>query len=524
MSQRASFIRPPSAADRAPGPGCGREPDPMSRRLLLTALAAACLFPSTAAAAGCGPTGASWQSVAAAGTGSRTVPASARVRIEVRTRRTGAGEQRVAGLGTNRLSVTRGARRVTVRTASGRTVVAARAPGRGWRTVEVTLDATAGRVALRVDGGRRAAAKARVAPERSVRLGGAGGRVGAVKIGWQPCAAAPATVAPAAAAPAPVGVAAPVAPAGVTAPAAGAVPAAPAVTCAACPFAPTSFWNAPLAADAPLDAKSATWVTELRRQLATTNPWINTTTYSTPVYTVPAGQPTVRVTLDTTETALQQAWQQVPIPDDARPASGGDAHLVVWQPSSDTMWEFWLAAKRADGWHARWGGRMTGVSRNPGYFTAPTPGWGATATSLPLLGGLMRTAELQAGKIDHALAFAIPHTKLWKSWSWPAQRSDGDTDSADAIPEGARFRLPADLDIDALRLPPVTAAIAKAVQRYGMVLRDKSGAISFYAEAPTGADPYPSIFKTYPNLLFAKFPWDRLQALRSDMRGPVTGS
>ena len=30
---------------------------------------------------------------------------------------------------------------------------------------------------------------------------------------------------------------------------------------------------------------------ELRNQLETTNPWINTTTYSTPVYTVPAGQP-----------------------------------------------------------------------------------------------------------------------------------------------------------------------------------------------------------------------------------------
>jgi hypothetical protein len=57
-----------------------------------------------------------------------------------------------------------------------------------------------------------------------------------------------------------------------------------------------------------------------------------------------------------------------------------------------------------------------------------------------------------------------------------------------------------------------------------MVLRDKSGAVSFYAEAPTGADPYPALFKTYPNLLFAKFPWDRLQALRTDIRGPVTGS
>ena len=59
-----------------------------------------------------------------------------------------------------------------------------------------------------------------------------------------------------------------------------------------------------------------------------------------------------------------------------------------------------------------------------------------------------------------------------------------------------------------------------------MVLRDKSGAVSFYAEDPTrpGPTPIPALFKTYPNLLFAKFPWDRLQALRTDMRGPVTGS
>jgi hypothetical protein len=139
----------------------------------------------------------------------------------------------------------------------------------------------------------------------------------------------------------------------------------------------------------------------------------------------------------------------------------------------------------------------------------------------------MRISELQAGHIDHALAFAIPHTKLWTSWSWPAQRSDGDVDSAAAIPEGARFRLPASLDIDALKLPPVTAMMAKAVQRYGMVLRDKSGAVSFYAEDPTplgGLNPYPALFNTWPNLLFAEFPWDKLQVLRTDMRGPVTGS
>jgi len=505
----------------------------MPRCLLLTALVAATVCPSTAVAAVCGPTAGSWQTAAASASADRTLPASARLRLSVRTMRT-AGAQRVVALRANRMVVTRGARRVTLRAPSGRTLVSARVAGGGWRTVEVTLDAAAGRVGLKVDAGRRASAQARVAPERAVRLGGRGGRVQAAKVSFQTdCGTAGAT----GAAPAPVGVAGPARsvaaptpslavpaqPAAVPAPD---VPASGTAACAGCPFAPTSFWNAPLATGAPLDARSATWVTELRRQLSLTNPWINTTTYSTPVYTVPAGQPTVRVKLDGTSAPLQQAFEQVPIPADAKPAAGGDAHMVVWQPATDTMWEFWLASQKADGWHARWGGRMAGVSTNPGYFTAPNPGWGATATSLPLLGGLMRISELESGHIDHALAFAIPHTKLSSSWSWPAQRSDGDTDSPDAIPEGARFRLPADLDIDALKLPPVTAAIAKAVQRYGMVLRDKSGSVSFYAEdpTPTGSNPYPGLFKTWTNLLFAKFPWDRLQALRTDMRGPVTGS
>ncbi len=90
------------------------------------------------------------------------------------------------------------------------------------------------------------------------------------------------------------------------------------------------------------------------------------------------------------------------------------------------MWEFWKAAKRADGWHAAWGGTMTNVSTNPGFFTNPS-NWGSTATSLPMLGGLIRLDELAAGRIDHVLAMAIPES-LKGTFSWPAQRSDGALD------------------------------------------------------------------------------------------------
>ena len=266
---------------------------------------------------------------------------------------------------------------------------------------------------------------------------------------------------------------------------------------------------------------SGTWVSELRRQLGQAQPWINTTEYSTPVYAVPAGQPRVPVKLDTPWVPeLEEAWAGVPIPPGAKPAAGADKHMVVWQPSTDTMWEFWLAENRQDGWHARWGGRMQDVSGNPGHFTDPTD-WGATATSLPLLGGLMRIDELEAGVVDHALAFAIPDTRAeW--FTSPAQRTDGNVRSATAIPEGAHFRLDPRLDLDSMQMDPIVRTIARAAQRYGMILRDKSGAISFYAEdpAPTGTNPYHSpdgLFggKWINNVLREQFPWDRLQVLKT---------
>jgi hypothetical protein len=287
------------------------------------------------------------------------------------------------------------------------------------------------------------------------------------------------------------------------------------------PFSPTSFWNQPLRADAPIDPLSGVYNADLRRQLTRWKPWINTTQFSSPVYTVPAGQPTVRVTLDNVQRDLQAAWERVPIPPDARAAAGSDGTMIVWQPSTDTMWEFWQAEKRADGWHARFGGKMANVSTNPGHYTNPT-GWGATATSLPMLGGLIRISELRAGRIDHALAIAIPQPKAG-AFSWPAQRSDGRYDSPSAIPEGTRFRIDPKLDLSKISMSPVVRQLAVAAQRYGLVVRDTAGSVAFYAEdpTPTGSNPYTGargLFGgRYPSQLLAQFPWRHLQALRTNI-------
>src|SRR6185437_8158383 len=148
-----------------------------------------------------------------------------------------------------------------------------------------------------------------------------------------------------------------------------------------------------------------------------------------------------------------------------------DEHMTVWQPSTDKLWEFWKMHLASDGWHARWGGEMDNVSTSPGYFTHSgiTNDWGASATSLPLLGGLVTEADLQRGYINHALAISLVQTEQ-NCWSWPAQRTDGATAASagvSPIPEGTRFRLDPAIDVASLNLPPLTRMLAQAAQTYG---------------------------------------------------------
>jgi hypothetical protein len=302
-------------------------------------------------------------------------------------------------------------------------------------------------------------------------------------------------------------------------------------------FAPDSVWNAPLADDAPLDPASEQLVRGLRDTVAADlaarrGPWIATNESSTPLYRVPADQPLVRVQLHTGAwgDTLQKAFEAVPVPPDARPASGSDAHMAVWQPSTDRFWEFFRMRKENDGWHADYGGAIQNVSRSPGYYDKTSwPGlsdrhWGASASSLPVAAGLMRLDELRAGSIQHALSLAVPHARR-NVYAWPAQRTDGNSNEPHAIPEGARFRLDPRLDLSTLNLPPITRMMAEAVQRYGMIVIDQTAwAVGFAAEdpTPTGSDPYygpNGLFHgRWPTELLAQFPWEHLQLLRMDLR------
>lgn len=290
-------------------------------------------------------------------------------------------------------------------------------------------------------------------------------------------------------------------------------------------FAPASFWYAEIPANAPLHVNSAGFVADFLRQkqayYGTIN--INTSAYASPVFIADANTPTIKVAYSNCqhktypETALEAQWAAVPIPSYAVPANGTDAEMTIYQPSTDTMWEFWAASNVAGQWQACWGGRMQNTNTGDGIWTNP---YGATATGLPFLGGQVTAEELSRGEIRHAIGISLVETEASTVFSWPANRSDGSnpTLAPNRIPEGLRFRLDPAVNIDALAMTSVGKIIAKAAQKYGFVVWDKAGALSIRAQNPKSytalgqVDPYIALFGGKPSYAILNgFPWERLQ-------------
>jgi hypothetical protein len=299
-------------------------------------------------------------------------------------------------------------------------------------------------------------------------------------------------------------------------------------------FSPSSFWNEPVVATAPVDPASVAVVGAFDEEIseeerAKNGPWINTVSYSVPVYTVPADQPTVSVQLEhhSPDAALSSAWSEVPLPSNAQPAVGTDGVLVVWQPSTNRLWEFWRLVREGGSWYASWGGAMQNVSTGQGVYGPEVwPGakswWGSSASSLSLVGGLISLEDLQHGEINHALSMAVPEVRAGV-YASPAQRDDGTSSDTLSLPEGAHLRLNPNLNLAALHLPKLTLMIAEAAQRYGIIVRDHAANVAFYAQdpTPTGTNPYTGsggYFEgKYPRELLSSFPWSDLELLKMEL-------
>jgi hypothetical protein len=305
-------------------------------------------------------------------------------------------------------------------------------------------------------------------------------------------------------------------------------------------FAKSGPWNTKLPRDVPLAPNSAAIGANIKQDKDENfQVWaFNTHTWSSPIYTVGRHTPRLRWTfsdcLDLPHLApvIADTLSSVPTPPGMLVSQGTDNTVAIYQPSTDTDWDFWRAEQDADGnWSACWGGKIENYSRNPGIFTNPL---GAAATGLPFGAFLVRIEELRRGHIDHALNIQTVRVQA-NCDSWPANRNDGNTEGVDFACEGQRFRLDPAFDVNTLR-SPAARTIARAMQEYGLIMSDKSGSLATQLEDPRphmapggGVNPYHLLTDpldeipdddSYTWLTLADIPVERLQALPLDYGKP----
>ncbi|WP_300016079.1 hypothetical protein [Pseudonocardia sp.] len=267
---------------------------------------------------------------------------------------------------------------------------------------------------------------------------------------------------------------------------------------------PSSPWVQRLAANAPLDPNSAEYVRGLNAETFK----MAMEEWSIPIYYADASTPRHDVPL-TVDWAPVGTLRDVPLPSEARADPMDDAHLTIVDRSTDCVYEFWGAAGSGGGMSARWGNAIPADS--DGIYDA---GLATRASGFSAAAGLVTAEELRRGSIEHALVFAYPDTRSGGPVA-PATESDGRTDSSSALPQGARVRLDPSIDLTTFGLNPAELTIARAIQRYGMILGDTSGAFTIYAEHPQslGGGAYSGLLPQQTSLDMSNIPTQHLQVL-----------
>ena len=196
--------------------------------------------------------------------------------------------------------------------------------------------------------------------------------------------------------------------------------------------------------------------------------------YSHPLYFSGPNDPVFKVNCLEFGGQCEVDGLRVRIPDHAMPAGGDDAHLAVIDQDGDWEYDFWqVRSKPAGGGrlNVSWGGRTRVDSENARGLEA-----GGTAADFALSAGVIRPAELRAGKIDHALFMTVVCTngrRVYPSGDGVGTRCGRGTV---APPMGAHFYLAmSKAEIDALAIADWQRTILHAMRRYGMYVGDTGG-------------------------------------------------
>jgi hypothetical protein len=216
----------------------------------------------------------------------------------------------------------------------------------------------------------------------------------------------------------------------------------------------------------PVDPSSAAYVASIGSGTHLHPDWGDWSTnhYGIPWQVVPAGQSTVPMTFDYADESDPGPY---PFPASALveggAGSGGDMHILVIEQGTCALYETWSSTFVGPGWHAG-----SGAKFDLGSNALRPDGWtSADAAGLPVLPGLVKVAEVQAGAVNHAIRFTA--AKSQSGYIHPATHDAGSSGTT-LPPMGLRMRLKASFDLSTFSGPSLV--ILTAMKRYGIILAD----------------------------------------------------
>lgn len=239
------------------------------------------------------------------------------------------------------------------------------------------------------------------------------------------------------------------------------------------PFSSTSVWNTAIGSGAKFESRSA----PRTAAFLGAKPVINRDSWSIAVRIT-----TTRDPLVTLDAVRNGKTYRIRIPADTVATGGSDRHVTLIQPDGVTAYDAFKFEKLSDG---TWSAQVVVVTDLRGTGI----GSGSRAAGVPALAGLIRSEELAALRIPHALAVAVPNNVLKTGPVWPATRQDGDaaTSYSGTVPMGSLLAIPGSVDIDALPLSAEGRALAYTLQNYGAYVVDRAGTAALYCELACNA-------------------------------------
>ncbi len=257
------------------------------------------------------------------------------------------------------------------------------------------------------------------------------------------------------------------------------------------PFNNESPWNQKIPSDVKLDSASQELISDLANAGAL---YVNINDWSIPLYFVDSENTPLHNVEDSRPGVYGKGFEfprSIPIPDNAiaSPPTGGDEHMCIVDKKKGIEWGMWATRKVNGHWFTGLGAvtdlNGTGVAPPWNKAEREFDAHRARASGFPLVAGLIRVEEIEAGKIEHALVFAYPYCRT-EHYIQPASTAqvtfEQTRNNYQGIPMGGRIRLNPNWDVEGSALSPTGKIIARALQDYGAYCGDFAGAFVIYAE------------------------------------------